>query len=422
MSLTVSKAVSFSASYESEGMDTMAQELDEYRDVAPKGTVEFIYRLSELVAGRSFLNVSAVRYGGGMAEILRRLVPMMKTLAVDARWEVLAGDQEFFQITKRLTNALQSQDEHLTEQMEQVYLRINQRNAQTLNLDADLVMIHDPQPAALIEHRKNGIWIWRCHLDLAKPGQHSWSFLRRFVVRYDAAIFSLPGFAHRLSIPKFLIYPSIDPLSEKNREMSRVEVSQVLGRLGIPRDKPILLHLARFERFKDPVGAIKAYRLIKKHHDCHLVVAGAGVAHDPEGEAVLAEVQEGVGSDRNIHVLQLPPEADLEINALQRAATIVLQKSIKEGFGVAVSEAMWKGKPVIGSTAGGIAAQIIDGVTGYTVHSVEGIAFRARYLLNNPGVIQRMGGAAREHVRRNFLVTRHLSDFLTLIKLFTTRQ
>ena len=396
----------------------MAQELDEYRDYAPKGTVEFLYRLSDQVAGRSFLHISAGRYGGGMAEILRRLVPMLNTLGINARWEVLAGDQEFFQISRRLANSLQSQDDHLTEQMQQVYLKINERTAQTLNLDADLVMIHDPPPAALIEHRKGGKWFWRCYLDIAKPRQHSWSFLRRFIVGYDAAIFSLPGFAHRLPIPQFLISPSIDPLSEKNRHMTRLEISQVLQRLGIPRDKPILLQLARFEWFKDPIGAIKAYQLVKKHHNCRLVVAGSGVMHDPEGEAVLAAVQEAAGGDPDIHVLQLPPEADIEINALQRAATIIFQKSIKEGFSLAVTEAMWKGKPVIGSTAGGLAAQIVDGVTGFTVHSVEGVAFRARHLLNNPGLIQRMGGAGREHVRRNFLVTRHLSDYLTLMRVF----
>jgi trehalose synthase len=239
------------------------------------------------------------------------------------------------------------------------------------------------------------------------------------VVRYDAAIFSVTGFAQRLPIPKFLIYPSIDPLSIKNREMSRVEVNNMMDRLGIPRDKPILLQVARFDRFKDPVGTIAAYRMVKKQFDCRLILAGGGVSNDPEGEAVLADVKTAAGPDPDIHVLQLPPEADSEINALQRAATIVLQKSIKEGFGLAVSEAMWKGKPVVGGTAGGIADQIIDGVTGYTVHSIEGAAFRVRHLLNNPGLIHRMGGAAREHVRRNFLITRHLSDYLTLLKIFT---
>ncbi|HKO30035.1 MAG TPA: glycosyltransferase [Nitrospiraceae bacterium] len=397
----------------------MRLELDDYRDSATKGTVDFLYRLSDLVKGRSFLHVNAVRYGGGMAEILRRLVPMLTSLGVEARWEVLAGDQEFFDVTKRIGNALQGQEQSFTEQMSQAYLKINNRNAQVLNLDADLVMVHDHEPAALIEHRKGGKWIWRCYLDLSQPQRRAWSFLRHYVVRYDAAIFSITGFAQRLPIPKFLIYPSIDPLSVKNREMSRVEVSRMMDGLGIPRDKPILLQVARFDRFKDPIGTISAYRIVKKHFDCRLILAGGGVSNDPEGEAVLAAVKTAAGHDSDIHVLQLPPEADSEINALQRAATIVLQKSIKEGFGLAVSEAMWKGKPVVGGTAGGIADQIIDGVTGYTVHSIEGAAFRIRYLLNNPGLIHRMGGAAREHVRRNFLITRHLSDYLTLLKIFT---
>jgi trehalose synthase len=397
----------------------MRLELDDYRDSATKGTVDFLYRLSDLVKGKSFLHVNAVRYGGGMAEILRRLIPMLTSLGVEARWEVLAGDQEFFDVTKRIGNALQGQELSFTDQMSQTYLKINNRNAQVLNLDADLVMIHDHEPAGLIEHRKGGKWIWRCYLDLSQPQRNAWSFLRHFVVRYDAAIFSVTGFAQRLPIPKFLIYPSIDPLSEKNREMSRVEVNRMMDSLGIPRDKPILLQVARFDRFKDPVGTIAAYRMVKKHFDCRLILAGGGVANDPEGEAVLADVRTAVGSDSDIHVLQLPPEANCEINALQRAATIVLQKSIKEGFGLAVSEAMWKGKPVVGGTAGGIADQIIDGVTGYTVHSIEGAAFRIRHLLNYPGLIVRMGGAAREHVRRNFLITRHLSDYLTLLKIFT---
>jgi trehalose synthase len=397
----------------------MRLELEDYRDSAPKGTVDFLYRLSDLVKGRSFLHVNAVRFGGGMAEILRRLVPMLTSLGVEARWEVIAGDQEFFDVSKRIGYGLQGHEQSFTQQMSEIYLKINQRNAHVLNLEADLVMVHDPEPAALIEHRKGGKWIWRCYLDLSQPQRRVWSFIRRFVVRYDAAVFSVTGFAQRLPIPKFLMYPSIDPLSQKNRDLSRAEVNRSLDRLGIPRDKPILLQVARFDRFKDPIGTIAAYRIVKKHYDCRLILAGGGVANDRDGEAVLADVNTAVGRDSDIHVLQLPPEADNEINALQRAATIVLQKSVKEGFGLAVSEAMWKGKPVIGGTAGGIADQIVDGVTGYTVHSVEGAAFRIRHLLNNPGLIHRMGGAAREHVRRNFLITRHLSDYLTLLKIFT---
>ena len=397
----------------------MPTELEDYREVAPKGTVDYLNRLSELVKGRSFVHVTAVRYGAGMPEILRRLVPMMKTLGVETRWEVITGVQEFFEVAKGISNALQGQEQRMTEDMYEIYTQVNRRNAHALNLHADLIMVHDPQPAALIEQRDQGKWIWRCHLDIAQPQRRAWSFLRRFIVKYDAAVFSLPDFAQRLPIPQFVIYPSIDPLSEKNRELSKAEVNQVLHRLGIPKDKPILLQVSRFDRFKDPLGTLTAYQLVKKHHDCRLVLAGSGVSHDAEGESVLADLQERAGKDMDVHILQLPPEADLEINALQRSAAIVLQKSIKEGFGLAVSEAMWKGKPVIGGIAGGIASQIIDDLTGFVVHSVEGAAFRIRSMLNNPGMIGRMGGAAREHVRRNFLVTRHLGDYLTLLKSLT---
>jgi trehalose synthase len=397
----------------------MAQGLEEYRDVAAKGTVDFLNRLSESVIGRHFVHVSAVRYGGGAAEMLRRLIPILNGLGVVARWEVLAADQQFLAVNRRLVNALQGEDLELSESMQQAYLETNRRNAESLNLEGDLVMIHDPQPAALIDYRKDGKWIWRCHLDLSEPQRRVWSFIRRFVIRYDAAIFSLNGFAQRLPLPKFLIYPSIDPLSQKNTELPRAEVNQVMERLGIPRDKPILLQIAPFERMKDQLGTLRAYRLVKAHHQCRLVLAGGGVAHNPEGESMFAEIKEASAKDPDVHVLQLPPEADLEINALQRAATIVVHKPLKEGFGIAVSEAMWKGKPVVASDAGGICAQIIEGVTGFLVRSEEGLAFRVRHLLNNPGLIQRMGSAGREHVRRNFLITRHLTDYLTLLNLYT---
>lgn len=397
----------------------MIRELEQYREVAPKGTIDFLRRLSDLVQGKRFLHINHVRYGGGMVDILRRLVPVMKAMGVEARWEVIAGTQEFTDVTRRIADGLQGRPETITDEMYQIYLDVSARNAKSLDLDADLVFVHDPQPAALIDHRKGGKWVWRCHLDAGQPHRPVWSLFRRHVLKYDAAVFSLPGFAQRLPIPKFLIYPSIDPLTEKNRELSRAEIGEVLTRFGIAKGKPMLLQVARFDRFKDQVGTIRAYRMAKKHHNCQLVLAGSGVMHDPEGEAVLAEVQEAAGNDPDIHILQLPPEADREINALQRGSSIVIQKALKEGFGVAVSEAMWKGKPVIGGMAGGVSAQIVDETTGFIVHSVEGAAFRISYLLNNPSAMGRMGALAKEHVRRNFLITRHLSDYLTMLKLLS---
>ncbi len=393
----------------------MAVRLEDYRDVTPAGALDFLYRLSERVKGMSMVNVNSTKYGGGVAEILHRLIPMLNEVGVQARWEVIQGADEFYACTKAFHNALQGAEQVITQKMLDAYLETNRENAKRLPLDAEVMLIHDPQPAALIEYRAVGRWIWRCHIDVSQPVRRVWNFLRQYVVKYDAAVFSLPRFAQRLPIPQFLIYPSIDPLSEKNRDLTEAEVDAHLGRLKIPRDKPILLQVSRFDRFKDPVGVISAYRIVKKHNDCRLVLAGGGAADDPEGKAVLAEVQAAAGEDPDIHVLELPPDAHLAINALQRAATIVLQKSTKEGFGLTVAEAMWKGKPVIGGAAGGITAQIIYDVTGYTVNSVEGAAFRIRHLLNNPDVREKMGQDAREYVRQNFLITRRLRDYLTLM-------
>ncbi|MGH7407390.1 MAG: glycosyltransferase [Candidatus Methylomirabilales bacterium] len=393
----------------------MAVRLEDYREVAPAGAVDFLYRLSERVKGMSMLNVNSTKYGGGVAEILHRLVPMLNEVGVQARWELIQGADEFYTCTKAFHNALQGTEQVITQKMLDAYLETNRENAKRLALDAEVMLIHDPQPAALIDYRTVGKWIWRCHIDVSQPIRRIWNFLRQYVVKYDAAVFSLPRFAQRLPIPQFLVYPSIDPLSEKNRDLKEAEVDSHLGKLKIPRDKPILLQVSRFDRFKDPVGVISAYRIVKKHNDCRLVLAGGGAADDPEGKAVLAEVQAAAGEDPDIHVLDLPPDAHLAINALQRAATIVLQKSTKEGFGLTVAEAMWKGKPVIGGAAGGITVQIIYDVTGYTVNSAEGAAFRIRHLLNNPDVREKMGQDAKEYVRQNFLITRHLRDYLTLM-------
>jgi trehalose synthase len=390
--------------------------LDDYRKAVPRGTIDLLKCLAEQVKGKRVLHVNSTKVGGGVAEILRSLMPLLQDVGLDARWEVISGNEEFFTTTKAFHNALQGQEQHLSQRMLQNYIEVNRENARRLSFDADYVVIHDPQPAALGESRlSKGKWIWRCHIDISRPQWKVWTFLRQFVAKYDAAIFSLPRFAQRLPIPQYLIYPSIDPLSDKNRELSEMEQARILSRLNISTEKPILLQVSRFDRFKDPLGVIQAYHLVKKHHDIQLVLAGGGATDDPEGEAVLSEVREAARDDPDIHILLLPPDANLEINALQRAATIVLQKSLREGFGLTVAEAMWKGKPVIGGFAGGITVQLVYGLTGFTVNSVEGAAFRIHYLLENPEVMTKMGEDAREFVRQNFLITRHLGDWLALM-------
>jgi len=394
--------------------------LEDYREVAPRGTIELLLRLAERLKGRRFLHVNASRYGGGSPETLNRLVPMLQDLGIDAGWDVIVGDPEFYGALRALDLALGGQQQLIPEALFRAYWETAAANAAKLSLDADLVMVHDLAPLPLVRHRPGrGRWVWRCHTDLSAAYRRAWYPVRRDLELYDAAVFSLPQFAQRLPIPMLIVHPSVDPLSEKNRELSRSEVQQVLERRGIPRDKPILFQVAPYARAKDPLGVIAAYRLAKKHVDCRLVLAGAGAADNPEGTAVLAEVREAAARDPEIHPLVLPPDAATEINALQRAATIVVHKPLQEDFGLAVAEAMWKGKPVIGSLAGGIPAQVIFEVTGFTVTSVEGAAFRIRQLLQEPDLAARLGGAAREYVRRNFLITRHLGDYLALLATLT---
>jgi trehalose synthase len=285
-----------------------------------------------------------------------------------------------------------------------------------LKFDSDFVVIHDPQPAALIESRTghHGHWIWRCHIDLSKPDPKVWNFLAPFVNHYDAAIFSSPAFARGLPIPQYLFYPSIDPLSDKNRELEPAFISEVLHRFQIDPLRPVLTQISRFDRLKDPVGVVRAYQIVKRYFDCQLVLAGGGAADDPEGEAVLAEVREASAIDPDIHILDLPPWSALEINALQRASTIIIQKSLREGFGLTVTEGLWKKKPVVAAAVGGIPAQIIHKRTGLLAHSIEGTAYQIRFLLSNPLIAQRLGENGHEHVREHFLITSNVRRYLTL--------
>jgi trehalose synthase len=299
------------------------------------------------------------------------------------------------------------------------YKDINRENARKFTWEADFVLVHDPQPAWLINEMRSQAkhWIWRCHIDVSRPNIKVWRFLQEIVSQYDASVFSMAQFAQNLPHPQYLIRPSIDPLSEKNRDLTPEEIQKVLDRLGIERDKPIILQVSRFDSFKDPLGVIQAFRMVRKHTPCKLVLAGGEATDDPEGPRTLAEVMEAAQGEPDIQVLLLPPDGHHEVNALQRAADIILQKSTREGFGLTVTEAMWKGKPVIGSAVGGIVLQLRDYNTGFLVNSPEGCAFRIRYLLHRPEMGKRMGKLAQEFVRQHFLITRTLRDYLTLLSL-----
>ena len=388
--------------------------MERYFGISPKGDLLLIMRLCETLKNRTFLHINSTRSGGGVAEILHRMLPILEEIGIAARWEVIEGDNRFFDITKKIHNALHGRTEKITKDMWDYHFDINKKNAERINLNADAVLIHDPQPVPLIEFRKSGRWMWRCHIDVSNPQKDVYEYLRRYCERYEAAIFSVSKFAKAMPLSEFIIPPSIDPLSEKNMELSNDEIKGTLNRFQIPADRPIILQVSRFDRFKDPIGLIKAYKDVRKYNDCILILAGSPATDDPEGDAVLSEVKEYAADDPDIYILLLPPFSDRDINALQRASTIVLQKSLKEGFGLTVSEAMWKRKPVIGGAAGGIPLQIINGVTGFLVHSIEGTSFRIRQILNNPDMAKRMGETGREYVRNNFLITRQVRDYLAV--------
>jgi len=395
--------------------------LEAYAEVAGADIVEHLRQLAEPLRGMTLVHVNSTRLGGGVAEILDRLVPLMRELGIDARWEVITGEAPFYAATKALHNGLQGQRAPWTPSFQEAYVETNARNAEQLRPilePADLVFVHDPQPAPLLGlcPGRRGKWIWRCHVDASHPDRRIWRYLRRFVADYDASIFSLAAFAQPLPHPQYLIAPSIDPLGDKNRELPDAEVDAVRARFGLDPGRPMILQVSRFDRFKDPVGVIQAYRLAKRFiPGLQLVLAGGGASDDPEGEAVYREAEASAGEDPDIRLLLLPADAHATINALQRAASLVLQKSLREGFGLTVTEAMWKGKPVIGGDTGGIRLQVIDYHTGFLVNSPEGAALRIRYLLQRPRRVAEMGAKARAYVQENFLLTRQVREYLTAV-------
>jgi len=368
------------------------------------------------LAGKVIQNINSTFSGGGVAEILNRMVPLLNQLGVDARWNIIKGNDEFFQVTKKFHNALQGRPQTITGSDFDTFMETTRRNFEVCELYGDVIFIHDPQPAGLIARKKEigKKWLWRCHIDVSNPERKVWGFLRPMVSQYDSAVFSAPAFSPELPIRQFLISPSIDPLSDKNRELPQETIDAVLAKYGIPRDKPIITQVSRFDYLKDPVGVIEAFEVVQKSIACRLVYAGGTATDDPESDKVLAEVRERVGKNPNIHILLVPPGSDIDINALQRASTIVVQKSISEGFGLTVSEALWKAKPVVASAVGGITLQVKNKFTGLLTHGIPGTAYALKQLLSNPDYARWLGENGREHVRRNFLITRHLKDYLLL--------
>ncbi|OGS28122.1 MAG: glycosyl transferase family 1, partial [Elusimicrobia bacterium RIFCSPHIGHO2_02_FULL_61_10] len=347
--------------------------LEEYRSLAGSNVIDELRLLAQRLKGRTVLHVNSTAVGGGVAEILNRMVPLLNELEVPTRWEVIKGGEAFFAATKKFHNALHGDPQELRPRDYQAFEETTDENLNALKLDADFVFIHDPQPAALVKKRaalKNR-WLWRCHIDLSHADPGVWSFLRPYVEDYDACVVSSPAFAQKLPIPQILIAPSIDPLSDKNRDLEEHEVRQIMERLKIPLDKPLITQVSRFDRLKDPLGVIKAFRSIKTSAEARLLLVGGSAPDDPEGTLVYQEALDEAKGEEDIIILALPPTSHIEINAIQRASSIILQKSIREGFGLTVSEALWKGKPVIAGAVGGIPQQIIHKQSGILVHSIE---------------------------------------------------
>ncbi|HLX75687.1 MAG TPA: glycosyltransferase [Terriglobales bacterium] len=393
--------------------------LDDYEPIIGKPELDELRFLARPLRGKTVKMVNSTSLGGGVAEMLNRLIPLLGELEVVTRWDVITGGNDFFEVTKAFHNALHGGEYVLTKEARDIFLMYNEQNRQRMQFTEDLFVIHDPQPLGLIRSRERnrGKWMWRCHIDLSNPHPDVWGFLRPMVEEYDATVFSSPAFSRQLLAPQYLFFPCIDPLSEKNKELDASYIQKVCDDFGIDRSRPIVTQISRFDRLKDPVGVIQAYKLAKKYVDCQLVLAGGGATDDPEGAIVLQEVMDAAGEDPDVIILNLPPWSALEINALQRASTVVVQKSLKEGFGLTVTEALWKGKPTIAGAVGGIPTQVIHKLTGVLVHSIEGCAYQIRYLLTHPEFAEQMGKNGREHVKENFLMTSNVKRWLLLFQI-----
>ncbi|HEX2347606.1 MAG TPA: glycosyltransferase [Ktedonobacterales bacterium] len=394
--------------------------LADYAPVAGESVIADIERLARPLQGARVLHISSTAFGGGVAEMLHTLIPLMRSAGLDAGWAIINGNDEFFTVTKSMHNALQGMDLELTNAMRAAYLHANVDNAVYFEGDYDFIIVHDPQPAPLRTLRRadGGKWIWRCHIDLTAANQTYWSFLRPFIEAYDAAIFTMPAYVKNdLHVRKLaFIPPAIDPLSPKNAPMSDARASEIVGMYGVDASRPLLVQVSRFDPWKDPLGVIDVYRAVRAEFPgAQLALIGSMAHDDPEGMEYYQRTKEYAEDDPNIHLLSnLDGVGNIEVNAFQQAASVVMQKSLREGFGLTIAEGLWKGKPVIGGNVGGIPLQIEDGVTGYLVESVEEASTAALAIMRDRDKARRMGEIGREVVREKFLTTSNLRNYLRL--------
>jgi trehalose synthase len=410
-----------------ERVPLLDKHLDDYEGSVEPGTLERIRELAAPLRGKRVLHVNATAYGGGVAELLATHVALLRDLGIEAEWQVIHGSDEFFAITKQVHNALQGAEVEWDSQMERVYLERVLDNALQLEGEWDYVVMHDPQPAAMLEYARNaGVahentkWIWRCHIDLTDANPTVWKFFQGFVEQYDASVWTMPQFVPE-GMPRdraVFAPPCIDPLSVKNLDMPTPFVEEIVRQYGVRAKDPLVVQVSRFDPWKDPVGVIEAFRVVREEFPtAQLVLAGSMATDDPEGFHYWELADEARAGDTDIHLVSnIQQVGAVQINAFQRAADVVMQKSLREGFGLTVSEALWKGRPVIGGRCGGITMQINDGENGYLVDSVQGAAQRTLELLRDPARADAMGVTGRDLVRSNFLSTRELEDWLRLFR------
>ncbi len=399
--------------------------IDEYIPIVGREKIEEIKDIAATLQHEHIVMVNSTPAGGGVAEILNSLVIILNNLGVLTGWRILKGSDSFFSVTKEFHNALQGGQIKLTKRIMEIYEQANYNNSLMNHLDShDLVVIHDPQPLPLIQYYKKRIpWIWRFHPDLTEPNKELFKYLKGFIRQYDAMIISSPEYKQTgMGIKQIIMHPSIDPLSEKNRDMPLKEIRQILAKHNIKTNKPIISQVSRFDKWKDPIGVIDVFEKVQKKADCHLVLMGNMALDDPEGPAIYREVVKRTKHADDITVLMNVADNDRTVNALQRTADVILQKSIREGFALTVSEALWKETPVVGTRVGGIPLQVKHGKTGYLVETNQQAANAIVKLLQNNKLKKRLGKQGKEYVKEHFLITRHVLDYLKLFQFYLGRQ